>query len=120
MRIAFATLVLDPFGSLVLELAPGGANLGDTARRVSRVATLDGGVAMMDGGYTVADRTMTLNLAGQSRATMNAVKYLVQNYASIIVMTEDGAFMASPERLSLNGAAASVSLLVSGIAKITG
>jgi len=119
MMLAISTLVIDPFGVQVLRLKPGGANLGDTARRVSRVATLDGGASILDGGYTVADRTITIDLAGQTRDTVDALKYLCAVHSALLVFTEDGAFKAAPERVSVNANGASMTLLVSGVAEIT-
>lgn len=120
MMIALATLTIDPFGAQLLTLRPGGANLGDTARRVSRIATLDGGASILDGGYTDTDRTIVVDLAGQDRSTIDALKYLFQVHSSLIVMTEDGAFAAAPERISVNSSSARMSLLVSGPAEIKG
>lgn len=37
-------------------LLDGGEDTNAVSRRVSRVATLDGGVAIYDGGYSIADR----------------------------------------------------------------
>ncbi len=118
MMIAIATLIIDPFGSQLLDLPPGAANLGDIARRVSRVATLDGGASILDGGYTVADRTISVDLFGQEKTTVDALKYLFQVHESLLVLTEDGAFKAAPERISISGNSARMSLLVSGVAEI--
>jgi hypothetical protein len=116
MMIALSTLTIDPFGSQLLEVPRASSNLGDTARRVSRVATLDGGAAVLDAGYTVADRTIAIDLTGQTKTVVDALKYLCEMYDALIVMTEDGAFLAAPERISSNGAR--MSLLVSGVAEI--
>jgi hypothetical protein len=118
MMLAISTLTIDPFGAQLLDLPPGAANLGDTARRVSRVATLDGGASILDGGYTVADRTISVDLASQSREVIDALKYLFQQHTSLILCTEDGAFKASPERISISGNSARMSLLVVGVAEI--
>ena len=118
MMIGIATLTIDPYGSQLLTLKPGTANLGDTARRVSRVATLDGGASIIDGGYTVTDRTISLDISDQTRETIDALKYLCANHTALIVLTEDGAFKAAPERVSIIGDTARMSLLVSGVAEI--
>jgi hypothetical protein len=118
MMLAISTLTIDPFGAQLLTLNPGAANLGDTSRRVSRVATLDGGASILDGGYTVTDRTIGIDLSGQSRETVDALKYLFQTNAMLLVMTEDGAFKAAPERISISANSARMSLLVAGVAEI--
>lgn len=118
MMLAISTLIIDPLGAQLLDLPPGAANLGDTARRVSRVATLDGGAAIMDGGYTVADRTISIDLSGQRRATVDALKYLCATHTMLLLLTEDGAFRAAPERVSVTANSASMVLLVAGIGEI--
>lgn len=118
MMLALATLTVDPFGAQLLTLKPGRSNLGDTSRRVSRVATLDGGASVLDGGYTVADRTISLDISDQTKETVDALKYLCSVHSSLLVLTEDGAFKASPERVSISGNSARMTLLVSGIAEV--
>lgn len=119
MMLALATLTIDPLGAQLLSLsADGKTSLGDTSRRVSRVATLDGGASILDGGYTVADRTINIDLSGQTREVVDAVKYLFQVYDKLVVMTEDGAFLAAPERISIGKNTANMTLLVSGVAEI--
>jgi hypothetical protein len=118
MMLAISTLTIDPFGAQLLNLKPGAANLGDTSRRVSRVATLDGGASVLDGGYTVADRTISIDLSDQSRETIAALKYLCQVHTMLLVLTEDGAFRAAPERISISGNSARMSLLVAGIGEV--
>ena len=118
MMIALSTLTIDPFGHQVIHLDAGRAGFGDTARRVSRIATLDGGAAILDGGYTVADRTITLDLTGQDKTLIDDLKYLTEMYSKLLVFTPDGAFTATPERLSEQGGTVRMTLLVSGIAEL--
>lgn len=118
MMLALATLTVDPFGAQLLTLKPGTTSLGDTARRVSRVATLDGGATVLDGGYTVADRTISIDLLGQEKEVVDDLKYLCEMYEKLVVMTEDGAFLAAPERVSLGLNSARMTLLVIGVAEI--
>jgi hypothetical protein len=117
MMLAIATLTVDPFGAQLLSLPAGTTTLGDTERRLSRVATLDGGATILDGGYTVADRTINIDLSGQPKQVIDDLKYLCQVYEKLVLMTEDGAFMAAPERVSI-GNNPRMSLLVSGVAEI--
>jgi len=118
MMLALSTLTIDPFGAQLLMLKPGSTSLGDTARRVSRVATLDGGATVLDGGYTVADRTVSIDLTGQTKAVVDDLKYLCETYEKLLVLTEDGAFLAAPERVSLGVNSARMTLLVTGVAEI--
>lgn len=115
MRLSISTQTADPFGSITLEIDATATNLGDTSRRVSRVATLDGGASIIDGGYTVADRTITVDLTGQDRETVDTLRYLFQTYSELVVLTEEGAFLATPERIT-SGTSPRMTLLVSGTA----
>ena len=117
MMLAISTLTVDPYGAQLLDLPPGAANLGGTSRRVSRVATLDGGATVLDGGSTVADRTISVDLTGQSKTIVDALQLLFSTHAKVLLLTEEGAFMAAPERISA-GDNSTMSLLVSGTAQI--
>jgi hypothetical protein len=114
VKIALSTLTVDPFGAQLLDIDPGRASLGATTRRVSRIATLDGGASILDGGYSVADRNISVDISGQSRETVEALRYLFQTYSTLLVLTEEGAFRAAPETLT----STRMTLLVSGIAEI--
>ena len=114
MKIALSTLTADPFGAQLLDIAPGRASLGNTSRRVSRIATLDGGASIIDGGYSVADRNISVDISSQTRATVDELRYLFQSYSALLVLTEEGAFRAAPENISETR----MTFLVSGIAEI--
>lgn len=116
--LAISTLTVDPYGAQLLTFKPGQVNLGDTARRLSRVATLDGGATVLDGGYTLADKTIRLDLSSQSREVVDALRYLCAMYTKLLVLTEEGAFSAAPERVSISGQSISMTLLVTGAAEI--
>jgi hypothetical protein len=118
MMIAISTLTIDPLGDHLLIVKPGAVDLGGTTRRVSRIATLDGGAYIQDGGSTVADKTIVIDLTDQTKTTIDALKYLCQQYPIVILLTEDGAFRAAPERVSLSSNRASMSLLVVGVGEI--
>lgn len=118
MMIGFATLTIDPLGALLLNVSRDGTNLGDTTRRVSRVATLDGGATILDGGYTVADRTIIINLADQTRVTVEALKHMTEVHSKVLVLTEAGAFTATPSSIADSVRSATMTLLVSGVAEI--
>jgi hypothetical protein len=72
------------------------AETGEVRRRVNRVATLDGGSVVNDGGFADADRTLDLTWQPTSSATEAAVEYLVRTYAQVNVSTRAGFFRAIP------------------------
>jgi hypothetical protein len=85
---------------------------GDTRRRVNRIATLDGGVAVNDFGFTDADRTINMIWQPVSRAVEDAIDRLVQTYDRLHVSTRAGVFLAAPETYTPGAAESRLRLLV--------
>jgi hypothetical protein len=94
-------------------------NVGDWRRRVSRTATLDGGVAVTDSGFTHADRTLTIGLQGQTQATVDQLRSLCALHSAVIVMLSDGAYRAVPESVSVSGNRAVMTVLLTGDAVLS-
>jgi len=65
-------------------------------RRVSRTATLDGGVSVYDTGYSAGDRDMTIKVPRASRAISDYFAYLVKTYSEITVATSESVFSGVP------------------------
>ena len=109
--IAITSINFDPDGHIVLrELAS--SDLGGVSRRVNRVATLDGGAAINDGGYTAADRTFRIDWAITSAAQFAAVQRMVRVYPRLRVHTADGVFVAAPESVNEQNGEGQITLLV--------
>jgi hypothetical protein len=108
---ALSTLTFDPEGFVLLSLIDD-AELGITQRRVNRVATLDGGAAVNDYGFSDADRIIELRWRPLTRAQESNLKRLVQQYASLVISTADGVFLASPETYTPGAEESSMRLLV--------
>jgi hypothetical protein len=111
MRITLSTPVFDLDGSVALDLLPT-SDFGTVARRVNRVATLDGGAALNDYGHSEADRSITLRWRPHSRENDARVVRLVQNYAKLNVSTSEGIFVAAPETFRTAANESSLSMLV--------
>lgn len=111
MRVHLTTLAFDIEGAVTLDVLPT-SEMGDTARRMSRVATLDGGAVVNDFGHTAADRTITLRWRPQSRALEASVVRLVQLYGRLNVATRDGLFRVAPETYRNTATESSLILLV--------
>jgi len=95
-RNTLAAVTFDPAGYVELSVLPD-TTTGDTVRRVNRVATLDGGVAVNDNGFSEADGTLSLRWTPISRAFEDNVRRMVQSYATVHVSTPAGVFLAAPE-----------------------
>lgn len=111
MRATLSPTVYDLTGWVELETLPSSTD-GDLRRRVNRVATLDGGAVINDGGFSDADRTIELRWTRDSASTDATVQRLLQSYATLIVSTRAGVFLTAPESLSLRESEATLRLLV--------
>ncbi|MDD2927060.1 hypothetical protein [Rhodoferax sp.] len=105
------TTTFDPLGVVTLDCVPE-QTLGETRRRMSRVATLDGGAVFNDGGYSEADRTIQLRWVPKSAEQEAAVARLVERYARLQVSTRRGVFLAATEAYAPGATESSLSLLV--------
>lgn len=82
------------------------------SRRVSRVATLDGGAVVYDSGFSVADRTVDIEIPAPDEALVDAVDYIVQTYTQILLTMRDGAFLATPDNFRLSNGALTFRALI--------
>jgi len=94
-----AAHVYDPAGYVELDVLPSNTS-GPTRRRMSRIATTDGGAVFNDGGCSDADRTIELTWQSRARSEDEAVERLVRTYTRVVVVTRDGVYLAAPERFT--------------------
>lgn len=83
-----------------------------TRRRVNRSATLDGGVAVNDFGFSDGDRILLLRWQPTGKAQHLAVDRLVQIYPLLQVATAGGMYLAAPEVYVQGSEESSLRLLV--------
>lgn len=88
------------------------SRLTDLTRRVQRTATLDGGAAVVDRGYTDADRTLVLVAESPDEALVAAVERLVRTYDRLLATTREGAYEVAPQRLTLREGELALTALV--------
>jgi len=112
MRVHLSTITFDPYGALHLDLMAGDDPHGESRRRMNRIATLDGGAAFNDFGYSNADMTITLRWKTMESDKEDAVRRLAELYAQIRVSTDRGVFLAGIERYIKTNAESQLSLLV--------
>ena len=101
----------DPLGHVGIDNLPA-SELGDVTRRVNRSKTLDGGVAINDGGYSAGDRTFRVRWKIRSADQFQQVQRMVQLYSLLTVITTEGVFTAAPESLTDRGGIGTLTLLV--------
>jgi hypothetical protein len=110
MRAVLSTLTFDLQGFVELDCLSG-QTLGETRRRMNRVATLDGGAVFNDAGFSEADRSIELRWVPTGAEQLQTVARLVELYARVRLVTPQGVFLVAVERLT-PGAEAAISLLV--------
>lgn len=98
---------------LVLRETTGDSTLFDTERRLTRTATLDGGVALDDVGYSDGDRTLDLSIIGPPESTRDALQALMEADGVQRIATSDGVFEGGLERLTVKNGALTARFLVS-------
>lgn len=111
MRVSLTTLTFDPLGAVLLDCLPS-SSLGEVRRRMNRVATLDGGAAFNDFGYSEADRTIELRWRPSSAELESRVERLVRLYMRVRVATTSGCYVAALERYVPGATESRLTLLV--------
>ena len=111
MTCAYLTVPLYDINGAVLLWPLPSSDFGDVSRRVNRVATLDGGVVVNDGGFAEGDRT--LELRWRYRPDVDAkVAALVKNHSIIHASVAEGCYQTVPQRYRKSGMESSLTLLV--------
>jgi hypothetical protein len=88
------------------------AEPSETRRRVNRIATLDGGVVFTEGGYTHADRTITLTWAVRSVAEEASVARLLELYTRLRLAMDRAVYLVAPEVYAPGPTESQLTLLV--------
>ena len=89
------SVIFDAAGSAKIH-AFNSSDYGSTTRRVNKSQTLDGGVAVNDGGSAQGDKTLVIACKPTSQADEDALHYIVENHARVTVSTKYGVFLAVP------------------------
>ena len=62
-------------------------------RRARRVATLDGGAVLVDGGYSAADQTFELQIPDPDGAHHRAIHRLMQYHSTAVLSCSQGCYL---------------------------
>ncbi|MCK9362148.1 MAG: hypothetical protein M0P74_00875 [Syntrophales bacterium] len=113
--IGIATRTYDLIGARVFRDMPRSKDQENRsgARRVSRTGTLDGGCVIADMGFSDGDRGIYIEEPSATIESVNFARYIVEEYALVIVAMEDGAYEAAPESYAVKDGILSIRLLVS-------
>lgn len=110
--ISIASLQFDPDGALLIARPGPGTRATDASRRVTRTATLDGGVSISDTGYSAGDRTVKAEVINPTPHQVEIAARLVRLYPLVTVCLSDGAYQAVPSSYDLDAGKLSITLLL--------
>ena len=114
--ITLSATSFDPAGFIVIadHEIDGSSEIDSGSRRVTRTATLDGGVGVVDTGFAHADRTIRLTLSAPSAAHYDAIARLAQLYPTLIITTHEGAWLCVIEDYRAVSGRLEITILITG------
>ena len=87
------------------------SEVGSLVRRVSRVATLDGGVVINDLGFTHGDRTFSVR-AALTKAMTDKLNRILRLYPTVTIAVEEGVFLGAIQSNSITGNVSNLTILI--------
>lgn len=90
--ISLSATSYDPSGALMIHARFENEYQGE--RRGSITATLDGGVAVYDTGYSISDQTLTARIKSPTKIMLDTLAYLVAYYGQVILSYEQGVYLS--------------------------
>ena len=103
--------LFDPAGAIAIRENEN-SELKGIDRRMNRIKTLDGGVAVNDSGHSPGDRDFRIRWRPKSEAEYMAAQRMVRLYPRLTVSTREGVFIAAPEKIDIRSGEATLTLLV--------
>lgn len=93
--IVISTIDYDIEGAVQINPLPNSGNEGAITRRVNRVATLDGGAALNDGGFSEADKDFVYTWKTISKAHTDQIERLQRLYPKFHLSNSKGVFLVA-------------------------
>jgi hypothetical protein len=107
--IAIAAEEFAPSGHMLID----GVALEDSIpRRITRRRTLDGGVVLIDNGYSHGDRTVTVEWKPRSASELEQAQFIMQTYQTVLAVLPDGVYRSAIESVTPSTTAAQIRLLL--------
>ena len=103
--------LFDPDGAITINESPASEITG-ISRRMNRIKTLDGGVAVNDRGHSPGDRDFRIRWRPRTEVEYMAVQRLVRLYPRLNVSTREGVFTVAPQSIDIRSGEATLTLLV--------
>ena len=111
MQATLSPILFGPLGSVTIDAMPD-QTAGETRRRMNRVATLDGGAAFNDFGYSEADRTIVLRWMPKNREQHDAIDRMMKLYSRVHLSIQDGFYLVALEVYAPGAAESTLTALV--------
>lgn len=111
MRVFLSTVLFDIDGSFSFEVLPG-TQIGKVSRRISRVATLDGGADFTDFGESQADLTHVLLFRLPSLKEWLSLKLAVSLHSRFIFSCDEGIWSGAISLIAENNGIYTLTFLV--------
>jgi hypothetical protein len=108
--LTISTPTFDLNGVVSLKISAD-SELKTNSRRVSRSATLDGGVVITDGGYSDGDRTFRVNYRDMSQEDEAKLWEIFKNYSQVIISNIEGCFSGVLEYVKCQNGSGTVSIM---------
>ncbi len=108
--ISISTIVANTSGNVVIN-EKSTSDVGAKKARVTRTATLDGGVYLNHSGYAEGDRTLRI----KSRVTTSqvvALSNIFENFTSSLLAFKEGIFLGAISTLSSNNGELTMTFLI--------
>lgn len=108
--ISISPMQYDPDGALML--ASETSVKAPTTRRVTQVATLDGGALLSDGGFSHGDRTLAVKIAGPTGPQLRRVRQMQRAYPELLFSWVEGLFVGAIQHASETNGVLTLTFLV--------
>ena len=112
MLVHLAAKLFDMSGAVLLDCL-NDTTAGQVQRRANRVATLDGGAAFNDFGFSEADRSIELRWLSSDATAEAVVGRLLRIHPWVYVSMPSGLWLAKPETYTPGADESRLTLLVS-------
>lgn len=119
MFAGISTLQSDVLGGFLVTIHPSRSKLANMRRRATRIPTLDGGSAIVDGGYSDTDRTVVLDVTEETADVLTRLRYVCQSFAKVLLFLPDGAYKAVPESINAVGTTVTATFLICAAATVS-
>ena len=99
--LSISAQTFDINGNITLKILPD-SEIQTVSRRVSRTATLDGGVSLVDMGYTDSDREFSIKINEIPEQDLSNLKRMMKQYALLSFSSNEGFFTGVISKMNTN------------------